>query len=114
MNLERLALARAEEQLAHVDLREPEPRRPKIRVVKFKGGGRPIGCFCGECTRCQKREWMRRWRAGNIPVPVTCSRCGNRKLKWRNTTGWCKRCQQKHPGEFKRHLAARFAHGGGI
>lgn len=73
MNLEALALARAEEQLAcrGKDL----PRNPSWRAAKKpkRYKGRVLACECGTCPLCRKRDWQRRWRAKRKKSPRICS-----------------------------------------
>lgn len=137
MNLERLAMLRAEEQVREgseswridekVEWRRKKPRARLVLVGKRKGGKAP-SCLCGECLTCYRREAMARHRErkrngqpqgkpGRPLDPVrVCSECGRRIAK-RNDTGVCSKCQHSYKWRRQGRAAVKrglFSHGGGI
>ena len=82
--LERIALMRAEEQIAKPGreiIRNPAYRdRPKPKTAHLR---KPPSCECGRCRLCTKREWQRKRRAEIRISPRPCSvpGCSTRVFK---------------------------------
>lgn len=105
MNLEAIALRRAEEQLNRgawrVDVPDPPPANPG------RPGPKPR-CACGVCRNCRNRERMRAKRAG-LPPPVAGRFTLGRVCAATNPDGtrcrtpisdtqesdWCRRCRKR-------------------
>ena len=113
MNLEALALLRAEEQMDGGAWKKLDPveRRFVPRLVPHPGGN-PRTCECGTCRKCKKREWMAAYRGGYLKR-YACTQCG-RRIWGDKGGGWCARCRTLKPGAFRRFMRATFIDGGGI
>lgn len=74
MNLEAIALRRAEEQVSRRGaevIRNPSWTPPKKSAAKRSG--HRLLCECGRCSLCLKREWQRRWREKRAKSPRICA-----------------------------------------
>lgn len=123
MNLEALALARAEEQVKAFRW-EPDPSdRPRApRPLQGEINKRRIKCVCGRCQRCKNRRYMRAWRSKLVGERrATCVHCGRARnlhgkaTKREDPLGWCSRCaRNNHRGAYRKALGEHFFDGGGI
>lgn len=123
MNLEALALSRAEEQIASFRW-DPDPGdRPRTpRAGQDEINRRRTRCVCGRCKRCKNRRYMRSWRSEHVGERrATCVHCGRarnlhgKKTKREDPLGWCSRCaRNNHGAEYRRALRESFFDGGGI
>lgn len=73
---------------------------PPTDSTPSRGGIKAPSCLCGSCRLCQRREWMRRWRAGQpkanklLGPHFTLGRlckCGE-PISDKNRSGMCQAC----------------------
>ena len=127
MNLEVIAMRRAEEQRASFRWEEEPKPDQRVRVARDRSlSKRPLLCNCGTCRRCKNRISMRRNRKENrapggrrgSPIDKTrvCVRCKG-PINVLNRSGYCKACTLDH-GHWKWDRIGKrqgfYSHGGGI
>jgi hypothetical protein len=117
MDLERIAVMRAQEQIACRG-RDLVWNSPWQAAPKPKVSNRHLKCECGDCRTCRKRIVMRRYRA-HLDKPPPKRRgpsmalgrkcgCGRRIADW-NRSGMCRRCSALAWGRANREHSKREA-----